>query len=119
MEGFFWHKKRKKFSGKSKTAVNKKLDEFKKQLLLSGPDVGNKTVTFQQFADNWLNTKLKNSLKPTSFMRKKGTFQYQVYPHLGGIPIEEISSEDIQNMVNRLIKEGLSYCSIVHSFRSI
>lgn len=112
-------KKRKKFSGKSKTAVKKKLDEFKKQLLLSGPDVGKKSVIFQDFAENWLNTKLKNSLKPTSFMRKKGTFQYQVYPHLGGIPIEEISSEDIQNMVNRLIKEGLSYSSIKKAFDNV
>ena len=75
-------RKRKKFSGKSKTVVKKKLDEFKKQLLLSGPDVCKKTVTLQQFADNWLNTKLKNSLKPTSFMRKKWTFQYQVSQRL-------------------------------------
>ncbi len=59
-------KKRKKFSGKSKASVKKKLEEFKKELLLSGPDLGKQSVTFEEFAENWLNTKLKISLKPTN-----------------------------------------------------
>lgn len=112
-------KQRKTFSGKSKAAVKKKLDEFKKELLLSGPDVAKKSVMFQDFADNWLQSKLKNSLKPTSFMRKKGTFKFQVYPYIGNIPIEDITSQDIQSMVNKLVEEGLSYSTIKKAYDNV
>ncbi len=113
-------KKRKKdFSGKTKAAVKKKLDEFKKELLLSGPDLGKKSVTFKEFADNWLKTKLKISLKPSSFMRKEVTFINQVYPYLGSIPIEDITSADIQNMVNSLLTAGLSYSTIKKAYDNV
>lgn len=112
-------RKKKTFSGKTKTAVKKKLDEFKKELLLSGPDIGKKSVTFKEFADNWLKTKLKISLKPSSFMRKEVTFINQVYPYLGSIPIEDITSADIQNMVNSLLADGLSYSTIKKAYDNV
>ena len=101
-------KKHKRFSGKSKATVKKKLDDFKKQLLLSGPNIGSQSVLFKDFAENWLTSKLKISLKPSSYMRKKTTFIHQVYPYLGDIPIEEITSQHIQNMVACLLKDELS-----------
>ncbi len=112
-------KRRKKFSGKMKSVVKKKLEEFKKELLLTGPDLGKRSITFQDFAETWLNTKLKISLKPTSFMRKKTTFIYQVYPHVGHIPIEDLTSQDVQKMVNSLFDEGLSYSSIKKAYDNV
>ncbi len=113
------NKKKKQFSGKTKSIVKQKLDAFRKKLLLSGPDLGIRSVPFKDFADNWMENKLKNSLKPTSYMRKKGTFKYQVYPYLGNIPIEDISSADIQNMINCLVKSGLAYSSIKKAYDNV
>ncbi len=111
--------KRKKFSAKSKTAVKTKLTNFKKELLTIGPDIDAKKILFKDFANSWLETKLKNSLKPTSYERKECTFINQVYPHLGNIPIEEITSSDVQAMVNALVKDGLSYSSIKKAYDNV
>lgn len=92
-------KHRKKFTDKKKSLAKSKLDEFRKQLLLNSNDIADDDVIFQEYADNWLNTILKHSLKPTSFMRKEVTLKYQVYPHIGDIPMNRLTHDDIQNSI--------------------
>lgn len=112
-------KHRKKFADKKKSAVKSRLDDFRKQLLLNSSDIADDDVIFQEYADNWLNTILKHSLKPTSFMRKEVTLKYQVYPHIGDIPMNRLTHDDIQNMVNALAAQGLSYSTIKKAFEAV
>ena len=109
----------KKFSGKKKTAVKNKLEDFKRKLLIANGDFGDDDVLFQEYADEWLHTILRNSLKPTSYTRKEVTLQNQVYPHLGGIPINRITHSDVQNMVNDLADDGLSYSTIKKAYEAV
>lgn len=89
---------RKKFSGIKQTVVKNKLEEFKKQLIIANGNMAQTDVTFKEFADYWMQSVLKNELKPSSFNRKEVTLEYQVYPYLGGIPMNQISHYDVQDM---------------------
>ena len=62
-------KHKKQFSGKKKSGVQSKMDEFKRQLLLKRGDIVAESVTFKEYADNWLNTILKMKLKPSILCR--------------------------------------------------
>lgn len=112
-------KHRKKFSSSKKTIVKNKLEEFKRQLTISRGNLSSDDIIFQEFANYWLTEILKNKLKPTSFTRKEVTLENQVYPFLGGIPINQITHFDIQNMVNKLNKKGLSYSTVKKAYEAV
>ena len=112
-------KHRKKFSDSKKTVVKNKLEEFKRKLIVSNGDVSTSTITFQEYADNWLTSILKHKLKPTSYTRKEVTLENQVYPHIGAIPINQITHSDVQDMVNKLSLEGLSYSTIKKAYEAV
>lgn len=110
----------KKFSGQKQAVVKNKLNEFKKQLLISdGSSKASSNILFQDYAEHWLREVLASSLKPTSFDRKEGTLKYQVYPIIGNIPIDSISHSDVQNMVNELRDQGYSYSTIKKAYEAV
>ena len=112
-------RRRKKFSGQKKTIVKNKLDDFKRQIILSSDELIASDITFQEFADNWLRNILVNKLKPTSFTRKEITLTQQVYPYLGNIPITQITHNDIQDMINSLHQKGFSYSTIKKAYEAV
>lgn len=112
-------KHRKKFAGNKKSAVKNKLEDFKRQLLIANGDIDNDDILFKEYADNWLKTILFHTLKPTSYTRKEVTLKYQVYPYIGDIPINRITHTDIQNMVNELANNGLSYSTIKKAYEAV
>lgn len=77
------------------------------------------SVTFYDFANYWLYSKLKNQLKPTSFTRKEVTLNNQVFPIIGNIPIKDITHADIQSMVNELNDKGLSYSTVKKAYEAV
>ena len=109
----------KKFVGAKKTEVKNRLDEFKKQLLISSGDFSNGSVSFQDFATTWLESSLKQKLKPSSYMRKETTLRHQVFPLIGNIAIDQLTHTDVQNMINELSKQGLSYSTIKKAYEAV
>lgn len=112
-------KHRKKFSGKKKTIVKNKLEEFKKQLLITEGDIKKNDISFEDFSNHWMNSVLKNKLKPSSYNRKQVTLENQVYPFLGTIPINKITHSDVQDMINELVERGLSYSTIKKAYEAV
>lgn len=111
-------KHRKKFSGQKKTIVKNKLDEFKRQLIISQGDIEKSDITFEEFATQWM-LEQKHKLKPTSYARKEVTLINQVYPYIGSTPINDIHHKDVQNMVNKLIENKLSYSTIKKAYEAV
>ena len=109
----------KKFVGAKKTEVKNRLDEFRRQLLISNGDISNGSVSFQDYAETWLKNSLRNKLKPTSYMRKEVTLVNQVFPHIGNIPIDQVTHADVQCMVNKLHDEGLSYSTVKKAYEAV
>lgn len=111
-------KHRKKFSGQKKTIVKNKLDEFKRQLIISQGDIEKSDITFEEFATQWM-LEQKHKLKPTSYARKEVTLINQVYPYIGSTPINDIRHIDVQNMVNKLGENELSYSTIKKAYEAV
>ena len=109
----------KKFVGSKKTEVKSRLDEFRRQLLISNGEISTGNVSFQEFANHWLTSSLCNKLKPTSYQRKEVTLVNQVYPHIGNIPIDQLTHTDVQNMVNELHESGLSYSTVKKAYEAV
>ena len=103
---------RKSVSATTKKRCIEKARELRDQLLLTSPYVSKEKITLKAFAENWMITTQKMVLKPTTYMRKEQVLRYQVYPYVGHIPVNELNLFSIQNMVNQLDNQGLTYSSI-------
>ncbi|MGN0115136.1 MAG: tyrosine-type recombinase/integrase [Acutalibacteraceae bacterium] len=109
----------KKFSSTKQNVVKNKLNEFRKKLLITGGNIDGSKVLFYEFADNWLESTVKNTLKPSSYARKRATLENQVYQKIGNIPISSLTHSDIQEMVNELNADGLSYSSVKKAYECV
>lgn len=110
---------RKSFTGKKKTKVKNKLDEFKAQLSITNGNISNDNTLFKDYADLWMINIQKIQLKPTSYARKELTLVRQVYPYIGDIPISQLTHNDIQNMINELNIQELSYSTIKKAYEAV
>ena len=63
------------------------------------------TIKFQTFADQWLEDYVKVNLRKSTYdLEKKYTFR--IYPALGHLRLDKITSRDIQKFVNDLLANG-------------
>lgn len=110
---------RKSFSGKKQAIVKEKMDAFKRELLMQTDSPANDSITFKDYCEQWMVNKQINKLKPSSYDRKACSLENQVYPIIGDIPIEALSHSDVQNMVNTLRDNDLSYSSIKKAVEAV
>ena len=112
-------KHRKRFTAKTQTEVKAKLKEHKRLLAIDENTKNSNDILFEEYANRWLNTVLRQKLKPSSYARKKGVLVNQVYPILGDFPLIQITYDDVQNMVNILSAQGLSYSTIKKAYEAV
>lgn len=67
----------------------------------------------------WIINSQKYKLKPTSYNRKELTLEKQVYPYIGDIPISKLTHNDIQNMINNLTSQKLSYSTVKKAYEAV
>ncbi len=101
----------------SQEEAQKKLDDFIKEMHQSDFLVVQKT-TIQEYMENWFTNVKANELKPSSYDRKEQTLKYQVYPHIGYLQLANITSDDVQRMVNKL-KTKYSYSTIKKAYEAV
>lgn len=99
----------KAFYGKTEAEVKKKLREYKKEIA-TGTNVVIK-MTVSQYIQKWLIDYKFNSLKPASYDRLESVFHNYVKNSIGFYQMGNITSNDIQNLINDKSKT-LSYSSI-------
>lgn len=102
----------KQFSGKTETAVKKKLKEFKKSTDYEEKHMpSNDTV--EAYFTMWLKEYQYNKLKPLSYDRLESTVINHIIPNIGGLKIDKVSRDTIQALINKLYKgKKLSYSSV-------
>ena len=111
--------RRKNFSSDKRVTVKNKLESFKRKLAIDNGNFDGDNVLFEDFAIHWMNSSMANRLNPSSFSRKEVTLTHQVYPFIGKIPIIKITHADVQNMVNSLYEQGLSYSTIKKAYEAV
>lgn len=109
---------RKVWKDRKKTVVYASLDAYKRQLSVDGTfDIEN-DVTFAEYATYWLDTVLKTSLKPSSYMRKEVVLRVQVLPFIGNCIISNLSQSMIQSMINSL-SQTYSYSTVKKAYEAV
>ena len=95
------------FSGKSQAEVKRKIREYNKQSDAVDPT----EVSLETYMTDWLLNAKKGKIKDSSYDRLENTAKHQVIPIIGDMYLSEITTEDIDSMLNSLKENGLSYSS--------
>jgi integrase len=74
-------------------------------------------MSVREYMDNWLYNTLK--LKGMSLDSKESTLKNQVYPFIGDLQIGNVTANDIDVMINTLIKKGYSHSTIKKAYDSV
>ena len=100
---------RKSFSGTTKTEVGKKIteyiSEFNKAIISS--DESRKTL--RDSMTEWLRVFKFPNVERTSYDRLECTARCLVFPHLGDKAVGDVTSADIQKLLNRMAEDGYAY----------
>ena len=102
----------KRFSAKTKAAVEKKLRDLKKaQRQEAKPETIHYTLA--AYFDYWLKTYQYQKLKPLSYDCLESTIRNHVLPQLGKMRFDQVSRDDVQRLINYLYRsKKLSYSSV-------
>lgn len=61
-------------------------------------------MSVKDYMNHWLYTVKINELKPASFDRVEQSCKYQIYPYIGDLQVQALTSDDIQQMLNAVAK---------------
>lgn len=95
-------------SGKSEPEVKKKIKEYNQ----SGSKIETKKISLQDYLNNWLRTYKRGTIKASSYDAIERTIQNQIAPYIGMIQLKEVTSSDIQTLLNDLKEKGYSYSTV-------
>ena len=104
---------------KTQAEAKRKLKELIKEIYTPTEEVITNNSLVREYCDNWLQNVQSNILKPSSYDRKEITLENQVYPLIGDICMSQVSFDDIQDMINELKKQDLSYSTIKKAYEAI
>ena len=104
-------RKRKSFSGTTKSEVNKKMKDYVADFDKMVIESDESKRTLEESMGNWLRVFKFPALERGSYDRLECTAKHQVYPILGKKVVGNISSSDIQKLLNHWMSEGYAYNS--------
>lgn len=108
---------RKSVYGATKAEVRKKA----KELLAEATryDISNvKKMTVSTYMSHWLEEVKKPELKLASYDRVEQSLKYQIFPSIGHIQINALTSNDVQKMINTIIVEK-SYSTAKKAYNNL
>lgn len=108
--------------GKTEAEVKRKLKEKIKLINSNGLILQSNTIkniTVEEYCINWLKNVKINELKPSSYDRKETTLLNQVFPLIGMLQLPQLSIDNVQEMINQLRKNKLSYSTIKKAYEAI
>lgn len=96
--------KRKYIYAKSQKELDIKLTEIK-SLCHKGLSLSNETITIKKLSNMWFDLIQKKNTLATQ-KRNRGILDNYICPQLGHIPLKDLKSYHIQNMINSLLENG-------------
>lgn len=105
-------RKRKSFCGTTKQEVKEKitayLSDFDRQLTASDES----KAKLEESMDRWLRVFKFPSVERGTYDRLECTAKHQIYPIIGGKVVGDITSADIQALLNHWMSEGYAYTTV-------
>lgn len=96
-------------SGKTEGEVKRKIREYNQ----SGTKIDTKKISLGEYLLNWLATYKKGTIKLSSYDAIERTIRNQIMPNIGMIQLQELTSDDIQKFLTKLMNEDNYSHSIV------
>lgn len=106
----------KNFSGRTESEVRKQIRQYERTIP-STMDTGR--VTFQEYANMWLTVFKEPELKARSYDRLEQTLMFQVYPFIGHLLFDQVTDVDVQSLLKRLARNGMSHSTIKKAYDAI
>ena len=95
---------RKSVYGKSETEVRRKAKQLREEA--ARYDISNITkMTVESYMRRWLIDVKQPDHKPGSFDRVEQSLEYQIFPYIGHIQLNALTSNDIQQMINNILEK--------------
>lgn len=108
---------RKSVYGATPTEVRRKAKELIAEA--ARYDISNvKKMTLEAYMTHWLEEVKKPELKPSSYDRVEQSLKYQIFPAIGHIQINALTSNDVQKMINTIINEK-SYSTAKKAYNNL
>lgn len=116
--GVVWYKdeqgerKRKSFSGTTKTEVNQKMKNYIVEFNRQKNDSVESLKTLQESMQNWLQVFKFPSVERSTYDRLEATAKNQIFPVLGKKVVGDITAADIKKLLNRRMTEGYAFTTV-------
>ena len=91
--------KRKGFYGSTKNEVKNKAKEYLLEVI-ANDFVPSNNIKLNEYAIHWLEYYKKNKIQPSSYSRLCTTFYKQIMPTLGDMKVCDITTQDIQKLID-------------------
>ena len=105
-------RKRKSFSGTTKSEVNKKITDYIANFETIAVESVEANKTLRASMQNWLEVFKFPSVERTTYDRYECTILNQIYPMLGEKIVGNITSADIQKVLNHWMNQGYAYTTV-------
>ena len=108
-----------KVSGASRAEVLTKLKAIRRQYEAGSlGTVAQERRTLGEFLERWLGAKAA-TVRPTSLVKYRERLEAHVVPHLGHLPLKDLTPAHPQTLYARLLAEGLHPRTVRHVHRSL
>lgn len=97
--------------GKTQQEVKRKLREKSEEFVKNDGNII-LAKSIKDWFSEWLYKELKYTLKPKSFDAKERTINKFIIPNFGYIQINQLTSKDVQALINKMVKQGYSLSQI-------
>lgn len=116
--GVVWYKdehgerKRKSFSGTTKSEVNKKMKKYIVEFNEDKNDSVESLKTLEESLQNWLQVFKFPAVERTTYDRAESIAKNQIYPRLGKKVVGDIAAADIKKLLNYWMTEDYAYTTV-------
>lgn len=105
-------RKRKSFSGTTKSEVNKKMKKYIVKFDLRKNDSVESLKTLEESLKNWLQVFKFSAVERSTYDGAESIAKNQIYPILGKKVVGDITAADIKKLLNYWMTEGYAYMTV-------
>lgn len=116
--GVVWYKdehgerKRKSFSGTTKSEVNRKMKKYILEFNQDKNDSVESLKTLRESLQNWLQVFKFPAVERTTYDRAESVTKNQIYPRLGDKIVADITAADIKKLLNYWMTKNYAYTTV-------
>ena len=99
-------------SGKSEAEVKRKIRDFQSQNAI----IPASRITVEDYLQKWMKIAKSETIRRSSYDRIENTIKFQIAPYIGMIQLQQLTSDDVQTMLNTLKNDGFSHSTVKKSY---